>query len=368
MARMPKNPYRRPVSRRQMIAGSAGAAVVMMQGSPLLGAQGTPEAAPAEIPDYSSRAMTSTSYGGIVEEMQREAAFDPFAEATGGEVTLVTLYSADALARVRAEAGNPQLDMVQFSGGQEKVASEEGLTQPIDPALIPNLSSVSESLREPEHRWATISAIAEGILYRTDVMETPPTSWKDFWAEDVQGHVAFPDISNGYGMNFLVMAARIHGGGEDNIDPGFEALAEIAGNAVIFESAAEVTQLFSQGDIWMMPYDSANAFQAREMGLPIGFATPEEGAPAIFLTASVVAESDNADMANTLINFFLADEAQRVAAEQLRYAPVVTDLDLPEDVAGDLPPVDQLLRLDNDTINANRDEWTERWNREILGA
>lgn len=353
-------------SRRQVLTGGVGATAALVLGSPgRVFAQATPDAA---APDYSGRSMTSTSYGGIVEEMQAAAAFDPFAEQTGGEVTLITLYSADALARVTAEAGNPQIDLVQFSGGQERVAAEEGLTQAIDPGLIPNLDNVDDALRDAEDRWVTIGAIAEGILYRTDMMPTPPTSWQDFWSPDVQRHIAFPDISNGYGMNFLVMAARINGGGEDNIDPGFAALAEIAPDAVIFKTAAEVTQLFSQGDIWMMPYDSANAFQAREMGLPIAFATPTEGAPAIFLTASVVAGGENADMANSLINAFLTEEAQVRAAEDLRYAPVITDIDLPAEVADDLPPVDQLLRLDNEAINAGREAWTERWNREILGA
>lgn len=360
----------RTVSRRSFVAGTLGAAGAALAadgraGSVALAGQSTPALAP---PDYEGRTLTSSSYGGSVEEMQTAAVFEPFEEATGADVTLVALYSADALARVRAERGSPQLDLVQFSGGQEKVAVAEELTQPLDLSLVPNLSGVVERFRDPENRWATVNAIAEGILYRTDQIESPPTSWADFWLPEYQGHVAFPDISNGYGMNFLVMAARINGGGEENIDPGFAALQEIASDATIFKTAAEVIQLFSQGDIWIMPYDSAAAFRAEEQGLPVAFATPTEGAPAIFLTASVVAGSDNADVANSLINFFLTPDAQVRAAQELRYAPVLSSVPLEPEVASQIPSVDQLLELNSDAINAGRPEWTERWNREIVGA
>lgn len=347
------------VDRRAGLASSAGQGA---RTSAAASAQSTPEPTP---PDYDGRAMTSSSYGGAVEEMQTAAVFEPFERTTGADVTLVTLYSADALARITAERDNPQLDVVQFSGGQEKVAAAEGLTQPLDLSLVPNLSRVVERFRDPENRWATVGAIAEGILYRTDKVSSPPTSWADFWSPEVQGHVAFPDISNGYGMNFLVMAARINGGGEENIDPGFAALKEIAPEATIFKTAAEVVQLFSQGDIWMMPYDSAAAFRAEQQGLPVAFATPIEGAPAVFLTASVVAGGDNVDVANSLINFFLTPDAQVLAAQELRYAPVLSSITLEPDVASGVPPIDQLLGLNSDAINTGRPEWTERWNREI---
>jgi putative spermidine/putrescine transport system substrate-binding protein len=318
------------------------------------------------------RSMTSSAFGGDTQAVQKRVVFDAFEQATGAATTLVTLLSADALARARAEKGNPQLDLVQFSGGQEKVAAQEGISQPIAAAQIPNLSGVAETFRDPQNRWATTAAIAEGILYRTDKVNPAPTSWKDFWRQDVQGHVAFPDISNGYGMNFLVMAARINGGGEQNIDPGFTALKEIAPRATIFKAAAEVAQLFSQGDIWIMPYDSSHAFRVRGQGMPVQFAAPTEGTPAIFITASVLAGSNNADVANAAINFMLDPKIQAEISKELRWAPAVTSAPLEPDVAADVPnspeEIQGLLALDSDAINAGRPQWTERWNREIARA
>ncbi len=338
--------------------------------SPLAAAPAAAAKAPAV--SLKGRAMTSSAFGGDTQAVQKRLVFDPFDQATGASTTLVTLLSADALARARAEKGNPQLDLVQFSGGQEKIAAQEGITQALDQAQIPNLGSIVESFRNPAGQWATTAAIAEGILYRTDKVSPAPTSWKDFWRPDVQNHVAFPDITNGYGMNFLVMAARVNGGGEQNIDPGFTALAEIAPKATIFKAAAEVAQLFSQGDIWMMPYDSSHAFRVRSQGIPVQFASPTEGVPAIFITASVLSGSKNVDVAHAAINYMLESRVQAEIAKDLRWAPVVQGAPLEPDVAADVPStpeaVRRLLALDTDAINAGRPQWTERWNREIARA
>ncbi len=96
--------------------------------------------------------------------------------------------------------------------------------------------------------WTTFAVIAEGILYRTDKVKTPPKSYKDFLDPAYDGHIAFPTITNGYGTDFLVMLARAYGGDEKNIEPGFKALAKLAGNATIFKAASEVPGLFAQSD------------------------------------------------------------------------------------------------------------------------
>ncbi len=180
---------------------------------------------------------------------------------------------------MRAETANPQIDMFMFSGGQEDIAKAEGLTQPISEGQ--NWAKVPANLRDAARHWITWGLISEGILYRTDKIKEAPTSYKDFLREEYKGHVAFPHITNGYGTDFLVMLARAHGGNESNIDPGFQVLAKLASDATIFRAPTDVQNLFAQGDIWIMPYDSASAVRTSRMGLPIGFAAPSEGAPMV---------------------------------------------------------------------------------------
>ncbi|HEX9013646.1 MAG TPA: extracellular solute-binding protein, partial [Anaerolineaceae bacterium] len=143
----------------------------------------------------------------------------------------------------------------------------------------------------------------------------------------------------------------------------------IAPQATIFKAAAELPTLFSQGDIWIMPYDTGNAFHARQTGLPVAFVTPQEGSPAVFITAVVAKGSQNADVAQGLINFALQPEVQANLAAGIRWAPVNPGAQLAPDVARDVPSGEEglkkLVLLDRVTLNANRAAWTDRWNREV---
>jgi spermidine/putrescine-binding protein len=64
------------------------------------------------------------------------------------------------------------------------------------------------------------------IAYNTNLVKTPPASWADVWKAEFKGKLAIPDISGTSGQQFLMAAARLHGGSLENIDPGFEGEEE----------------------------------------------------------------------------------------------------------------------------------------------
>ncbi|MBL8836420.1 MAG: extracellular solute-binding protein [Alphaproteobacteria bacterium] len=344
----------RTINRRALfsLAGAAGAAAAGL----------SPAFAQAQ---FRGRELVSSSFGGPGMEIMQRVVFDAFGARTGARATQVPLLSAQAFARMRAEKDNPQLDMYMFSGGQEVTAKAEGLTQPIVGAS--RMSQIPANLRDPDGHWVVWGVIAEGILYRTDKIANPPTSYADFFRPELQGHIAFPHITNGYGMDFLVMLARMNGGGERNIDPGFEAMKRLRG-ASIFRAPTDVQTLFSQGDIWMLPYDAATAVRSNRMGLPVAFATPREGAPAVFLTACIAKNSRNAEMAAQIIDGLLGAESQIAIAREVVWGPSNPTVQLPADIAATVARPDQLAVLDRDAINAARPQWAERWNREIAGG
>lgn len=337
------------IDRRRFIALSAAA----LASGPAL----------AQAQRFRGRELVASSFGGPGMEAIQKAVFDWFNAETGAKSSQVPLLSAQAFARMRAEADNPQIDMFVYSGGQEIVAKAEGLTQPI--AGAPRLAEIPAGLRDPDGHWVTWGVIAQGILYRTDKISAAPTSYADFFKPEYRNHTAFPAITNGYGMDFLVMLARMNGGGEGNIDPGLAAMKQIAGTSTIFRTPAEVQTLFAQGDIWMMPYDTATAVRLKREGLPIAFAAAKEGAPSVLLTACIAKKSKNGDMSAVVIDRLLAPESQVPVATQVVWGPSNPKTQLPADIAATVARVDQLVNLDRTKINAGRSAWTERWNREI---
>ena len=206
--------------------------------------------------------------------------------------------------------------------------------------------------------------IAEGLVYRTDKLKAPPRSYRDLLRAEYRGHVAFPAITNGYGVDLLVMLARMAGGGEGNIDPGFAELAKIK-DEVIFKAASDLPTLFGQNDIWIAPYDTGNAYKLRQSGLPVAFAAPDEGSPAVFITACIAKGAKNADVAAGAINQMLAPESQIAIAEAMRWTPSNPDTKLPASLAAEVPAVGRLAVLDRARINEQRATWTDRWNRQI---
>ncbi|WP_170984787.1 extracellular solute-binding protein [Roseomonas sp. AR75] len=337
--------------RRTALAAGMGAAAW-----PLLGGG-------AAAQQFRGREIVATAFGGPSQDLIQRMVFDKVQQQTGARGTQTPLLSAQAFARMRAEAQAPQIDLFMFSGGQERAAKADGLTQPIPPGR--NFGNVPAHLKDAEGHYIAWGLVTEGILYRTDKVATPPRSYKDFFKPEFEGKIAFPHITNGYGTDFLVMLAKTFGGDERNIGPGFDAMKRIAPRATIFRAAAEVQTLFSTGDIWIMPYDGASAMRSSAMGIPVGYSVPEEGAPYVTLMGCVARRSRNADIASAILDGHLEPDVQTAIAQQIGWAPVNTATQLPADVAKFMAPTDKLANLDRDLINASRPAWTERFNREI---
>lgn len=316
----------------------------------------------AQAPSFQGRTLVSSGFGGSTMDIIADAVFKDFDAENGVTSTQMPMQSAAALARMIAEKGNPQIDMYQFSGGQELTATRDGLTQPIVGA--PRMEKLPADMKDPEGQWVSWAVIAEGLVYRTDKFSEPPKSYKDFFRPELKGHIAFPAITNGYGTDFLVMLARTFGGDEDNIDPGFEAMAKLK-NETIFAAASDIPTLFGQGDIWLMPYDTGNTFKNQNAGLPIAFSTPVEGSPAVKITACIAKGAANADVAAAAIDRMLSPEAQIKIAEGMRWTPTNPETALPAELAAHVPNVSQLATLDRVKINEYRAAWIDRWNREI---
>ena len=75
---------------------------------------------------FAQAELVINSFGGAYEQAHRKCVIDPFVAATKAKVNIVTAYSADAFAQLRAQKAAPQYDVIHFSGGQEIVAAKEG--------------------------------------------------------------------------------------------------------------------------------------------------------------------------------------------------------------------------------------------------
>jgi putative spermidine/putrescine transport system substrate-binding protein len=315
--------------------------------------------------------LTINSFGGAYEDAHKTCVINPFIEATGAEVSIVTAYSADAFAQLRAQKDAPQFDVIHFSGGQEIVGAKEGLLAPVEPAKLENIGQLYDiakpNLAAGEGPAYSIAPV--GILANSEA-GAAPASWAAMMKDADAGHMVLTDISNGYGMLGFLMMNQVAGGSMDDIQPGLDAVADLLERgAVIVSTSPEIQQEFAQNEAWIAPYAADYAYTLQQAGLPISFVNPEEGLPGSFITASLVAGRENTDLAYKFLDIEISKPAQECMAEALRYTPTNREAELPADVASTMvvgeDAVAKLIRFDPAVIEEKRTQWVDAWNSTI---
>ncbi|HEX7128121.1 MAG TPA: ABC transporter substrate-binding protein [Thermodesulfobacteriota bacterium] len=319
------------------------------------------------------REVVVMSWGGDYERKMAELIGPAFEKATGYRISYVTAgSSAEMVARVKAQADRPQIDVVICDEGPQLVGGE--LWQPIEASYLTNMSQMYDLARVPENRRVRPFAGAVTLLYNTKVFAekgwAPPTSWNDLWDPRYKGHVITPEGTSPYAYGLTVIAARLEGGGERNLEPGWSRMKSLAPAIPVFATpASKFGDLFRQGTGWIGVASEGSALRHRKAGLPIGTAFPREGALFVPASAAVVDGGPNPDGAKKFVNHLLTPEVQRIWAESFGWAPLNRHVDLPADIAAQLTfgaeRVARLQQVDWDEYNRVLPEFLDRWNREI---
>jgi putative spermidine/putrescine transport system substrate-binding protein len=220
-----------------------------------------------------------------------------------------------------------------------------------------------------------IGFIATGLGYNKDVFKkngwAPPTSWNDLADPKYKGKVVIPPITNGYGLLALVMQARIHGGGEGSIAPGFEEISKkIAPNVLAWEpSPGKMAQMMQTGEGALVVWGNGRVQAVADQGAPVEFVFPKEGAPVIMVAACVTEGAPQSKLGQQFLQHLVSAEVQGQIAQGVGWGPVNKNTTLSPEVAKKVvygpQQVAALVAPDYNVINARRAEWTQRWNRTV---
>ncbi|MBO6727705.1 MAG: extracellular solute-binding protein [Rhizobiaceae bacterium] len=244
----------------------------------------------------------------------------------------------------------------------------DDMWESIDPELVPNIETVFDQYRRPDDRGVGYQMLGIGLIYNKDQVSEPPTSWSDLWSEGYRGRVTMFD----YDTRMMVVASRLNGGDERNMDPGFEVWSENAENLkALVDSNDALKNLLVSGDAWIAPWFSPISYIWIKEGAPLGFAVPEEGAIAfpIFLTIAKGVDDAERKVCSDLVNTLLSTEnASRYG--QLTYSiPVVNGATATEEQmsnpALNLEIAESAIVPDYNFIAEMTPEWRQRWDREV---
>lgn len=318
------------------------------------------------------RELVVAIYGGTFVENSRKAAIDSFEKAYNVKVRTELGISTENLAKLRAQKGNPQIDVAYMDWAVALQAKSEGLIDTLDENKIPNMKKVYPIGRDPDNKMVALLFAALGIAYNPKLVQTPPTSWTDLARPEFKGKLSMPDITSTAGYYTLLAYAKLNGGSETNINPGFDALKKIAPNVLTYwNQADQLKSLFEREEVVIAPAFHDRTGVLQKGGLSIAFTFPKEGAVVIRPTLTIVKGTKNKDLAEKFVNHVLDAKVQEQFSKLQFEGPSNMDAKLPPELAEKVPYGRERIQkmiVPNDAVIAEQlSAWTDRWNREITG-
>jgi putative spermidine/putrescine transport system substrate-binding protein len=315
--------------------------------------------------------LTVAAYGGSWEQTLRKFVIPDFEAKHNVKVDYVAGNSTDTLAKLQAQKANQVIDVAIVDDGPMYQAIQLGFC-----AKIEGLSKdeLYDAAKFKDDRAVAVGQTGTGFMINTKVFKekgwATPTSWNDLKDPKFKKLLVIPPINNTYGLYALMMYARIGGGGEKNIEPGFKVMKEeINPNVLVYEpSPGKMTELFQSGQAVIAVWGTGRVQAFANTGFPVDFIYPKEGAPILLASACPVAKANISPLAHEFIKTMIARDVQAVLAKEMGNGPVNKNVDV-NMAELRMAPVGERAKLiispDWDAINASREEWTKRWNREV---
>jgi putative spermidine/putrescine transport system substrate-binding protein len=318
-----------------------------------------------------TRTLTVAAYGGSWEQQLRKDVIPDFEKKHGVKVEYVAGNSTDTLAKLQAQKGNQVIDVAIVDDGPMYQAIQLGFCARIEGL---DKSELYPAALFKDDKAVAVGQTATGFMINTKTFKDKgwpaPTSWNDLRDPKFKKLVVIPPINNTYGLYTLLMFARLNGGGEKNIEPGFKIMkADVNPNVLVYEpSPGKMTELFQSNQGQLAVWGSGRVQAFANTGFPVDFIYPKEGSPILLASACPVAKANVDPLAHEFIKVLVSAPIQTILSKEMGNGPVNTkvDVNMPELA---MAPVGERAKLvitpDWDAINAQREDWTKRWNREV---
>jgi putative spermidine/putrescine transport system substrate-binding protein len=318
------------------------------------------------------------SFGGTVQTMlEKEGWAETFRKDTGYTVTLVPKStSAEIIATALAQEDKPQIDVVMCDLVVYLQGVDRGIFATLEAKDVPNLAKMLElaSVRDKDNATKGISTYADvfGIGYSEAAFKknnwAPPTTWSDVERPEFKGKLIIPPVSNTFGLYMLIELARLHGGSEKNIEPGFVALKKIAPNVVDWTTTfAKIGDLVDSDSAAIAVFNTVSLWEIANRGVSFKVVVPQP----IYINptvAGIMKNAPHAEGARVFLNWLISAKVLAYRAERFGQAPMNREVKLSGKAAERVPTGEALAgltKIDYAYVIAHRAEWNARFEREV---
>jgi putative spermidine/putrescine transport system substrate-binding protein len=304
--------------------------------------------------------------GGLYQDVATRVVLDPFSKAHNVTINVIPANSAPMLTRVRAERNAPTIDAVVWDDPVAVQARDDGLVEQIDAANVPNLKDLAPWADYKDGYGPSVHSNPSIWAYNTANFKLdPPRSYKDMWDPKYQKALDIPSVDVTQGVQFLVLAAMLFGGGYDNIEPGFTAMQQLQPNiGAYYHDVSEIAPAL-QNDPYIMLTGNGQIHNVKGQGYPLNLVIPTEGALATPAVFDIIKGTKAKTLLEQLLNAYLEPATQLEIAKAQYWAVPNTKVQVPDEYKNDIPT--KVITFDPRKIAAHQQEWSTRAKRELGG-
>ena len=348
-------------SRRRFLQGAAAASASL--------------GAPFVISARAAETLVVNAYGGEFQEIFMKTTVAPFEKKFGVKITYDDAGSAsEDYAKIRATRGAPGFDVAaELTPPEIILGAKEKLLEPITEKEVPNLKNVWKKSLEVIPNAGIVHTYQYTALIWNRKQIQKPESWNDYWTpaakygDKIKGHVMAFEPGNLLSIYALIMAAKLKGGGVNNMEPAWDLLKaqkQWVGATVMASAAA--APYFENEQIWIAPYWNARAAYYEAQKYPIGLTIPKEGTIGLANCAGVPVGATNKKLAFEFLNWRLDKDVQRAFHLAYYSSPGRPDIaDWPQAYKDAQITTEAQMAAtdfpDSEVIAAKRRDWTRRW-------
>ena len=228
------------------------------------------------------------------------------------------LYSKVSL----GEGINPY-DVIHPSDYMIGVLIREGLMQELDPARIPNLANLDAGLIEAYgdtlNYLVPYQMGTQAIIYNTETVETPPTSWADLWNPEYEGRIVAVDDSRVViGAALLTLGYDVNDTDPDHLAEAKQKLLELMPNIRVFDSDSPKTPLIA-GDVDLGIVWNGEAFLTQTEDPRFEYVFPAEGLIIFYDGMAIPPTAPHPDAAYAWFNYLLQGDVNWLALVDYPY-------------------------------------------------
>lgn len=296
-----------------------------------------------------------------------EGVIKPFETAHGVKVTPFKGSSFELLQKAMAERKDPTMDLTITFGETNARGRLEGIWGKPSYDKLPNVKKCYPFVVDKDGYSPPSGNLSWALVYNSQKVKEPPKSFKDLADPRFKGQVMMGGTI--HQVMILMSFAQVWSGDQHNIDAGFAAVKQVMPNVSSFFGLTSDAQSKFQQELGTVAcWFAEPSGRLRDMGVPLAYRIPDDGAWLYPMTYHPVAGTKKMDLCEKFIDFTLDETSQANMAKLERFTPLNTMAKVPPEIARELLTVEQMQKLnlfDWNFASANMDSWFDRWNREI---